>query len=151
MFGRQIPQPRLTAWHGDKDAVYTYAGLRNVPRSWTPGLTAIKSAVEEATSHSFNSVLLNLYRNGRDYMGWHRDNEPELGSRPVIVSVSLGAERRFLLRRYKDHTNRCEIPLAHGDLLLMTGETQTFWEHSLPKSRMIDLPRINLTFRKIHG
>ena len=153
MFGREVMQPRLTAWMGDPGAKYRYSGLSMEPAPWCASAQLIRSRVEAMTGLSFNSVLLNHYRHGNDSMGWHRDNEKELGSQPVIVSVSLGTERLFLLRRYRSKTDKKALPLAHGSVLIMSGLLQQHWEHCLPKVRkslaMSVGPRINLTFRRV--
>ena len=152
MFGQAIPQPRLTAWYGDPDARYTYSGLRWEPRPWLPALQALRQRLETATGTRFNSVLLNLYRDGRDSMGWHADDEPELGPAPAIASLSLGATRRFRLR---PRAGLAHAPLAldlpAGSLLLMRGPTQRCWQHALPKTARPVGPRLNLTFRWVAG
>lgn len=150
MFGRELPMPRLTAWYGDKS--YVYSGLRNKPQPWLPVLLELKERVEEASGNTYNSVLLNFYRNGNDSMGWHADDEPELGENPRIASVSFGAERKFGFRhRFKKGQKNSHIILKHGSLLLMQGPTQHFWQHNLPKTKRTVSPRINLTFRNIKG
>lgn len=146
MFGRDVLQPRLQAWCGD--AVYTYSGLTMHPQAWTPSLLAIKSACEQICDSTFNSVLANQYRNGQDYMGWHQDNEPELGPQPVIASVSLGEERRFVLKHLASK-QKMEFNLTPGSLLIMAGTTQQFWTHSVPKTQRPKSARINLTFRTV--
>ncbi len=149
IFGRRRLVPRLVAWHGDPDARYTYTGTAHDPLPWTPPLEAIRERVRELTGHSFNAVLLNLYRDGRDGMGWHSDDEPELGRDPVIASVSLGATRRFCMRHRRRKDSRLELPLGHGSLLLMSGPTQHHWLHAVPKTRATTGERINLTFRNV--
>jgi alkylated DNA repair dioxygenase AlkB len=150
IFGQQIPQPRLTTWYGDPDAQYTYSGLTWEPRPWTPLLLALRQRVEAAAGSTFNSVLLNLYRNGQDSMGWHADDEPELGPAPTIASLSLGATRRFRLR---PRAGLAHLPLGldltSGSLLLMRGPTQQHWQHALPKTARVLGPRLNLTFRLV--
>jgi alkylated DNA repair dioxygenase AlkB len=153
IYGKKVKMPRLTAWYGDPGAVYTYSGLRNEPLPWSAALSEIRADVESFAEHTFNSVLLNYYRNGDDYMSWHRDDEPELGPRPVIASVTLGAARRFQFRearpaeagKRKTH----EIELTHWSLLVMRGDTQRVWEHGIPKAKGVVEPRINLTFRRV--
>jgi alkylated DNA repair dioxygenase AlkB len=150
MWGRPIPQPRLTAWYGDPGARYAYSGLALDPLPWTPLLGDIKARVEAASGESFNSALLNYYRDERDSIGFHSDNEPELGEEPVIASLSLGAERTFILR----HKRSKQVPpvhlrLASGSLLLMRGATQRCWRHGIGKESQPCAPRINLTFRRI--
>lgn len=150
MFGKQVPTPRLSAWYGIPGAIYTYSGLTLQPLPFTSTLNHIKTEIEQRLQlPPFNSVLLNLYRSGSDSMGWHADNEPELGKNPIIASLNLGAERRFLLRRNDNKNLKKEILLQHGSLLLMQGATQHFWQHSIPKTARPTNPRINLTFRKI--
>lgn len=150
LFGKRVAQPRLHAWYGDPDAVYTYSGLRNTPLPWTPMLQALRARVEAACGCPFNSVLLNLYRDGQDSMGMHADDEPELGVRPVIASLSLGAARHFILHhRSRADAARIRLLLPNGCLLLMGGDTQTHWKHAINKSRTVTAPRINLTFRQI--
>ena len=157
IFGQEIPQPRLTAWYGDAEARYTYSGLAWEPRPWLPALQALRQRLEAATDARYNSVLLNLYRDGRDSMGWHADDEPELGSAPTIASLSLGAPRRFRLRPYRagPRAGLAHAPvgldLPNGSLLLMRGPTQRHWQHALPKTARPVGPRLNLTFRWVAG
>lgn len=146
VYGKRHLQPRLSAWYGD--AAYAYSGLRLEPAPWTPLLQTLRSAVEDATGHRFNSVLLNLYRNERDSMGMHSDDEPELGPEPAIASLSFGTKRTFILKH--KHTKRTvRVDLGDGNLLLMSGKTQTNWLHGINKMTRDAEPRINLTFRKI--
>lgn len=148
--GREHPCPRLSAWQGDPGAVYTYSGITLHPEPWTPAVLRVRAAVCDAAGARFDSVLANLYRDGRDSMGWHADDEPELGVRPLIASVSLGAPRRFVLRhKRRRDLAPVDIVLGHGSLLLMAGPTQHAWRHSLPKTSRPVGPRINLTFRRI--
>ena len=150
IFGRTMLSPRLSAWYGDKDSVYRYSGLINKPLPWLSNLFFLKNLIEELLRRPFNSALLNLYRSGSDSMGWHRDNEPELGQNPVIASVSLGGIRRFLLHsREKSHRRTIECQPKNGSLLIMRGDTQRFWRHCVPKTRELVQPRLNLTFRQI--
>ena len=149
MFGRSVMQPRLTAWYGDQGTAYRYSGITMIAHQWTETLSEIKSRVESEAGVKFNSVLLNYYRNEKDSMGWHRDNERELGDRPVIASVSFGATRKFNFRYYREKTLKRSIELTHGSLLLMRGETQHYWEHSISKTARPLGPRINLTFRTV--
>jgi len=149
MFGREIPEPRLSCWMGDAGASYRYSGRELTPLPWTPGVAAVRAAVEEATGAAFNSVLVNLYRDGADAMGWHADDERELGAAPAIASLSLGAPRRFLLKHKRDKTRRIELSLGGGSLLLMRGPTQACWLHSVPRTKRAVGPRINLTFRRV--
>lgn len=149
IYDRRIPLPRLTAWYGDAGTRYTYSGITMEPQPWAPALLQIKQAIEPLAGVKFNSVLLNLYRDGRDSVAWHSDDEPELGKNPVIGSVSFGATRRFCLRHQVDRSLKQEIALTHGSLLLMQGTTQRFWQHQIPKTAKSVAPRINLTFRVI--
>ena len=155
LFGRRVLQPRLIAWYGDQDASYSYSGLQLEPRPWHPLLSALKSKVEEVSGSRFNSVLANAYRDGNDSMGWHSDDEPELGRRPMIASVSLGAERTFLLRRASTFRQPGEksrkLLLDHGSLLVMRGDSQQHFQHAVPKTRSETGLRINLTFRLVGG
>jgi len=148
IFGRARLVPRLVAWHGDPGARYTYSGVAHEPLPWTPVLQAVRSRVESLSGHRYNSVLLNLYRDGRDGMGWHADDEPELGRDPVIASVSLGATRRFRLR-HRRRRDTVPLDLGHGSLLLMQGPTQHHWMHAVPKTSRPVGERINLTFRQV--
>lgn len=149
IFGKQIMQPRLTALYGDVDKKYSYSGITMQPLQWTETLMKIKQKIELITGVKFTTALLNFYRHGSDSMGWHRDNEKELGLNPVIGSVSFGAARKFQLRNYANKKQVTNIELTHGSFLLMQGETQHYWEHQLPKTKQAILPRINITFRVI--
>jgi len=147
LFGREVDSPRLSSWIGDEGAAYTYSGTRFQPRPWPPALTGIRLAHE--LDCRFNSVLANRYRDGHDYMGWHSDNESALGPHPVIASLSLGATRRFVLKHRGETWRKLELPLAHGSLLVMRGDTQANYRHSLPRTARPVGERINLTFRRI--
>ncbi len=149
MFGKPINIPRLTAWYGDVDKDYTYSGITQTTLPWTACLLTIKKRIEPVSGVTFNSVLLNRYRDGSDSVSWHSDDEPELGENPVIGSVSLGQTRRFQLKHKKDSTLRETIELSHGSLLVMRGQTQHHWLHQIPKSKKKMSERINLTFRVI--
>ncbi len=149
IFGKPVMQPRLTAWYGDMGKVYSYSGITMQPLPWTNSLQYIKTAVEKKTGTVFNSALLNCYRDGKDSMGWHRDNEKELGINPTIASVSFGAPRIFKLRFYTNKTVSRSIELSHGSLLLMKGPTQHYWEHQVAKTAKPVDARINITFRYI--
>ncbi|SDQ89170.1 alpha-ketoglutarate-dependent dioxygenase AlkB [Pseudoxanthomonas sp. CF125] len=149
LFGREVDSPRLSSWIGNEDAAYTYSGTRFQPRPWPPALTDILRRLAQELDCRFNSVLANRYRDGRDYMGWHSDNEPALGPHPVIASLSLGATRRFVLKHRHEASRKLELPLAHGSLLVMRGDTQTNYKHSLPRTAKPMGERINLTFRRI--
>lgn len=150
MYGKEVYLPRYSAWYGNKDKSYTYSGLTLQPNTWNKGLNYIKNKIEKVSNTKFNSVLMNWYRDGKDYIGWHSDAEKELGKNPVIGSVNFGATRRFLIRRKDDHSIKLEFPLMHGTLLIMRGELQHFWQHSVPKQKKVKKTRINLTFRKIY-
>lgn len=148
IFGKWCKVPRLMCWYGDADAVYRYSGVEHAPLPWTAELSAVKARVETMSGCPFNSVLANLYRDGRDSMGYHADDEKELGLNPVIASLSLGDARLFRLHHKKRREN-LDIVLEHGDLLIMAGALQHHWVHALPKTRQAKNPRINLTFRRI--
>lgn len=150
MYGKPMPVPRLSAWYGEMENVYTYSGISMAPLAWTPLLREIKSAIEEESNLGFNCVLINLYRNGRDSVSWHSDDEPELGENPVIASLSLGQTRKFQLRNKLRHDLKEEIELTHGSLLVMSGSTQECWQHQVPKTSRGIGPRINLTFRNTY-
>src|SRR5688500_4021091 len=149
LFGREVDSPRLSCWIGDPDAAYTYSGTRFEPHPWPAALRPVRTRVGAACGVDFNSVLANLYRDGSDATRWHRDDARELGDRPVIASLSLGATRRFVLKHVADPTRRCALDLAHGSLLLMRGETQRHYRHALPRTAKAVGPRVNLTFRRI--
>ncbi len=151
--GRWVDVPRLVCWYGEENAVYCYSGVKHTPSPWNPLLLTLRHRLENFCGQQFNSVLGNYYRSGQDSMGWHSDDEPELGDEPFIASLSLGAERRFRIRHKKTGTG-FDIPLAHGSLLLMGGSLQRHYRHCLPKcspkTQTDTLGRINLTFRFIH-
>ena len=148
VYGRPYLQPRLSAWYGDLS--YSYSGIRLEPRGWTPLLLHLRRSVEALTGHSFNSLLLNYYRDGQDSMGMHSDDEPELGKRPAIASLSLGETRELVLEhRHRRDLGTRKLPLASGSLLLMRGDTQHNWLHGIRKSKRIRGARLNLTFRKV--
>ncbi|MDH7943736.1 alpha-ketoglutarate-dependent dioxygenase AlkB [Pseudohongiella sp. SYSU M77423] len=150
LWGKSYLQPRLLAWHGDAGAEYSYSGITLAPEQWSDLLLDIKSKVEALSGASFNSVLVNYYRDHRDSMGFHADDEPELGAQPVIASVSLGEERRFVLKhRHRKDIENVVLPLPSSSLLLMAGETQRNWKHGIPKETRPRGPRVNLTFRTI--
>ena len=139
---------RKSAWYGDSGASYAYSGIRREPLPWTPELLTIKETCEEVANASFNSVLCNLYHDGNDGMGWHADDERELGFEPIIASISFGADRKFSFK-HRITKERIDIRLAHGSMLIMRGQSQHAWLHALPKSKKVLEPRINLTFRNI--
>ena len=149
VFGKTYQQPRLTALYGENGKSYTYSGITMKPLPFTSLLKEIKDSIETITKETFTTVLLNLYRNGQDSNGWHSDDEKELGKNPVIASVSFGAERVFHLKHKADKNLKKSIQLQHGSLLTMKGSTQEKWKHQLPKTKKVDSPRINLTFRAI--
>jgi alkylated DNA repair dioxygenase AlkB len=146
VMGRRLPIPRLTAWHGEKG--YVYSGIRLEPAPWSPPLLELKAVAEAIAGETFNSVLLNLYRDGRDSVSWHADNERGLGTDPVIASLSLGAVRRFQLRHRRTRA-RVDLDLPHGSCLIMAGATQHHWLHQIPKTARPIGPRLNLTFRRM--
>jgi alkylated DNA repair dioxygenase AlkB len=150
IFGKRIPLPRLQAWYGDAGKSYTYSGIEQHPRAWTPALSSVKARIEQAAKVTFNSVLLNLYRHGKDGVAWHSDDEPELGQNPIIGSVSFGATRRFSLKHKQVKDRKIDIDLPHGSFLLMRGATQHYWQHQIAKTTKDVRPRINLTFRIVH-
>jgi len=149
VYGKKHLQPRLTALYGNKGKPYSYSNITMQPHYWTLTLQKIKSLIENISETNFTTVLLNYYRDGSDSNGWHADNEKELGTNPVIASLSLGAERNFQLKHNSDLTQKKNIILENGSLLLMKGTTQHFWKHQVPKTVKPVGPRINLTFREI--
>lgn len=150
MFGKQYEEPRRTAWFGDEGTNYTYSGITMTPHAWTPLLQSLREVCEQNSGSTFNSVLLNLYRDGNDKMGWHADDEPELGTEPVIASLSLGATRKFRFRhRVTKEVVECALP--SGSLVVMSGLSQKCWVHEVPQQKRVTTPRINLTFRKIQS
>lgn len=150
MHGTRVAIPRLQSWHGDPGSTYMYSGMRLEPEPWTASLAELRNLVQDYCDAPFNSVLANLYRDGNDALAWHSDDEPELGTEPVIASVSFGATRRFLLRRRIDHADRRVLDLRHGSLLVMRGATQRIWEHRVPRTARAVTQRINLTFRQVN-
>ena len=150
-YGKESLVPRMEAWYGDEGKSYAYSGIHMDPKPWTEELIIIKHKIEPLAGVAFNSVLINYYRDGKDRVAWHSDDEKELGQNPVIGSVSLGAERKFKLRhkRYKTNGLKHEILLRHGSFLLMKGSTQHHWMHEIPRIAKPIGPRINLTFRII--
>ncbi len=148
MYGKKIDFPRLTAWYGNNDKPYSFSGITLQPLPWTSEILTIKSKIEPIAKTEFNSVLLNLYRDGNDSISWHTDAEKELGINPIIASVNFGATRKFQLRHIKTK-EKLEIELTHGSLLIMQGELQHFWQHQVPKTSKVVGERINLTFRVI--
>ena len=150
VWGKTYPQPRLVAWYGDDAMNYSYSGVSLSALPWTPGLLQLKDKVDRLCDTSFNSVLLNYYRDHRDSMGFHADDEPELGQFPTIASVSFGEERQFVLKhKYREDIEDVKLHLPSGSLLLMRGATQANWKHGIPKESRPCGPRVNLTFRVI--
>lgn len=150
LFGREVMQPRLVAWVGDPEAVYTYSGRSNQPLAWTPTLASLRARIARELGLAFNAVLCNLYRDENDAMGMHSDDEPELGARPIVASLSLGAPRRFTLRpKSKQAGKGLDLRLEDGSLLVMHGDTQLLYRHGVPRERAPTGPRINLTFRRV--
>ncbi|QDP94678.1 alpha-ketoglutarate-dependent dioxygenase AlkB [Microlunatus elymi] len=142
--GRTIKIPRLTCWMGD--AAYTYSGVRNEPKPAPEALQALQRRLEQESAATYNSCLANLYRDGRDSISYHSDDEPELGDRPTIASISLGARRRFTIR-HQESGQRWQLDLGAGDLLIMKDESQSDYRHAVPKTRTAVGPRMNLTYR----
>ena len=147
LFGNEIPSPRLTAWYGEEGACYRYSGVTLIALPWTNTIGEIRRRVEAAAQSSFNGVLLNYYRHQHDSMGWHSDDEAELGKDPVIASVSFGATRMFQLQHKRRRDQRASLELNDGSLLIMRGPTQHHWRHRIPRSAKAVGERINLTFR----
>ncbi|MFT6746099.1 MAG: alkylated DNA repair dioxygenase AlkB [Glaciecola sp.] len=148
IFGKQTKTDRKVAWYGEKKHEYTYSKITKTALTWTKKLLELKSKVERVTGESFNSCLVNLYHNGSEGMGWHSDDEKSLANNGAIASLSFGSERKFSFK-HKESKSKIELVLEHGSLLLMKDETQRYWLHQLPKTKKIEKPRINLTFRKI--
>jgi alkylated DNA repair dioxygenase AlkB len=148
IFGKHIVTKRKVAWYGDSDYLYTYSNTTKQALTWTKELSDLKQRVEEVTGTKFNSCLLNLYHNGDEGIAWHSDDEKPLGENSIIASLSFGAERKFSFK-HKHTKQTISVVLEHGSLLIMKDATQTNWLHSLPKSKKLTRPRINLTFRTI--
>ncbi|MCR8921889.1 alpha-ketoglutarate-dependent dioxygenase AlkB [Dasania sp. GY-MA-18] len=150
VYGKQQPIPRLNAWYGDEGIHYAYSGLQLQHHNWCPVLAELRAMLEQKLGLRFNSVLANYYRNGQDSVGWHSDNEKELGPEPIIASLSFGDTRRFSFRSNSQPRSTSHIDLASGSLLLMQGGTQQHWQHQLAKTQQVSVQgRINLTFRRI--
>jgi len=149
LFGKKLLQPRLTCWIADDNIRYKYSSIELLGKGWPDFFEPVRRVVEAAAGVGFNSLLANYYRDGQDSMGWHADDEPELGSEPIIASISFGEARRFVLRQKANHRQKFELLLEHGSLLLMRGGTQQNWQHCVPRTQNITGPRINLTFRQI--
>lgn len=148
VFGRRWPAPRLSAWYGEPGAEYRYSGLRLTPLPWLDELARLRELVERITGARFNAVLLNRYRHGQDGMGWHSDDEPELGPTPTVAALSLGETRTLLLRRRDGQGSNIALELGDTSLLLMQAPLQQYWQHCLPKTRRPIGERISLTFRQ---
>jgi len=146
IFGRHIITKRKVAWYGDAGYSYTYSNTTKQALSWTKELLELKELAERLTGQKYNSCLLNLYHNGDEGMAWHSDDEKSLGKDTSIASLSFGAERKFALK-HRVSKEPLSLILENGSLLVMKGATQTNWLHSLPKSKKINTPRVNLTFR----
>lgn len=149
MFGRRVLQPRLICFMGDPGIEYRYSGDRHRATAWNPLVCDLRNRLEDSLGRQFNSVLLNAYRNGQDSMGWHADDETELGTCPTIASISLGAVRRFRLRSIRNHSETVTLEPAHGSLIVMSGDLQHHWQHQVPRTRRCSEWRLNLTFRRI--
>ena len=154
--GREIPIPRLNAMYGDEGTDYSYSGTRLPVNPWSEDLESIRHRVSQVSGFAFNTVLLNLYRDGNDSVGWHSDNEKELGEQPAVATLSLGAERRFDLRPCLQATTKARtrrktshLNLPHGSLLIMAGDTQSHWQHRIAKVKGTVAERISLTFRQV--
>jgi len=150
LYGKNVLLPRMTSWYGDPGKSYSYSGINSNPNEWNKGLIAIKKRIEEVALVKFNSVLMNWYRDGVDYLNWHADDEKTLGVNPIISSVNFGSMRDFILRN-NDTSLKISIPLNHGTLLIMGGELQHHWQHCVPKRKQVKGMRINLTFRAINN
>ena len=149
VYGKTYAQPRLTALFGNEGKPYGYSNIIMQPHNWSPLMMFIKTEIEAVCNENFTTVLLNKYRDGRDSNGWHADNEKELGRNPIIASVSFGAERVFQMKHNTSKDLKQNIVLEHGSLLIMSGTTQHFWKHQIPKTAKPIGERINLTFRII--
>jgi len=152
--GVGIPGPHslpLGAWYGDEGTGYTYSGIENHPLPWTPALLEVKRAVDVTAGVTFNSVLLNRYRTGKDSVAWHSDDEKEFGENPIIASVSFGSTRTFQLKHKKRKDQKASVELSHGSLLIMRGATQHNWVHQIPKTAKDVAERVNLTFRVVRA
>lgn len=149
LYGRRVIQPRLVCWQADSGVDYGYSGIRLQPTPWHPCLAKLRERLRLELGLDFNAVLANAYRDGNDSMGWHADDEPELGSKPVLASISLGAERKFRWRGLASGESG-GINLQHGSLLLLEEDFQALYQHSVPKTRKATALRINLTFRRVY-
>lgn len=150
LFGKKMTEPRLSAWIADANVSYRYSGIERRPEPWTPTLSSLRDTCEAKLEAKFNSVLANHYRDGDDSMGWHADDERELGPEPVIASLSFGVERRFDFK-HRTTGETHSVVLPHGSLLVMSGATQRNWVHRIARSKKVAAARINLTFRFVHA
>lgn len=148
IYGKELSFPRLTAWYGDEGKNYSFSGLTLKPKPWTDSLRELKNRVEVKTGSTFNSVLLNRYRDGNDSISWHQDDEKDLGIDPIIASLNFGATRTFQLRHLQTK-EKINIELRHGSLFVMLGMLNHHWQHQVPKTKKTVDERINLTFRHI--
>jgi len=148
MFGKEVVIPRLQCWVGDEGCEYSYSGKKLNRQPWTPELLMIKEKISQHANLNFNSVLVNFYRDGQDSMGWHADDEPELGKNPTIAALSFGGERDLVFRNILSKET-LSIPQPHGALIIIDGQTQQYWQHAIKKTKKVISPRINLTFRNI--
>lgn len=151
VYGKWYPTPRLVGFHADPEIAYAYSATLHTSRAWTPTLAGLRRRVSDAVGHRFNALLLNYYRDGRDTIGWHADDEAELGARPIIASLSLGAAREMFFRPKQGRGERVALTLTCGSLLLMRGDTQHRWLHHLPRRTRCREPRLNLTFRRLYS
>lgn len=149
LYGKSHPIPRLQCFIAEKGVQYSYSNLTLQGVGFPPLIEPIKAQIESTSNTVFNAILCNLYRDGQDSMGWHSDNEPELGDHPIIASLSLGSTRTFRFRDLKSRKETVDFELNHGSLLIMNAGVQESWEHSVPKRLRVKQPRINLTFRRI--
>ena len=149
LYGKEIIVKRKSAWFAENNLKYTYSKITRTPQNFIPILNELKQRIEIKSGAKFNSCLANLYHNGNEGMSWHADDEKELGLKPIIASLSLGASRRFSFK-HNETKRKVDLNLNSGDLLIMKGETQKNWVHALPKSKKVTAPRLNLTFRFIH-
>jgi len=146
--GKTIHMSRKVAWYGDKAYHYTYSGETKIAKLWTKALLELKTIAESCCKTRYNSCLLNYYPDGTCGMGWHSDNENSILAYSSIASISLGAERTFSFKQ-KSGSKKLSLQLENGSLFEMKGLTQEYWLHSLPKSKKVSVPRINLTFRSM--
>lgn len=150
LHGQHYITERKVVWYGDADYQYHYSGVEKQAQIWNPALFRLKAHIEQLTGQVFNSCLANLYENGMQGVGWHSDDEPSLGPQAVIASLSFGATRKFSFK-HKFKTEKVDLLLQSGQLIVMKGATQRYWKHMIAKSTKIIEPRINLTFRYFHA